>query len=134
MNEIKDCDEDREFMESSYKWFNGQYITIDEQIAMNERFIRFVESDLIREALYVHYGVNNVCYYDKETGSLYSDVGDRHDIVRVGNYPTVRFFDYESFYKWFIDYEYKAPHTEEQLQRVQDFFNEHPEGAMIDFG
>jgi hypothetical protein len=80
-------------------------------------------------------GIN---YYNPVTGRFYVNDPDTHDLLRVGNYPEIRFFSYDELYTRILEHRtHKEFNTSkitlQELQSLKDYWDKNP-NSMICFG
>jgi hypothetical protein len=80
-------------------------------------------------------GVN---YYNPVTGNFYVNDPNVHDLIRVGNYPEIRFFSFDEIYQWILNHR-EHPRfntskiTVQEIEAVKNYFETNP-NAMVCFG
>lgn len=119
----------------AYGW---NELTVAETIFEETARLRQIESGDLYAVWSNQPDGDGVNYYNPMTGKFYVNDPDVHDLIRVGNYPEIRFFSFEEIYRWILDHR-KDLHfntsriTVQEVEAVKNYFETNP-NAMVCFG
>ena len=106
-------------------------------LSVLERRKRIVSKGLCKRAVWNHYQSDKLFEYIDGKG-LYIDNNITHDIIRVRDYPEIKFFSFEEMLKW-IESQRNAEKantahiTQQEIHTLKEYWNNYPD-SMVCFG
>jgi hypothetical protein len=116
----------------AYGW---NELTIQETLWYHKSLLRQIENN--DEFTIWQNQPESLSYYNPVTKLFYVE-GVTHDIMRVRNYPDIKFFSFEEMNKWIEEHknhdEYNTSGvTEEEINDLKEYWTKHPD-SMVCFG
>lgn len=78
---------------------------------------------------------DDINYYNPVTKRFYVDNKITHDIIRVGNYPNIKFFSFDEMFNWIEKHRTHADYntskiTELEISRLKEYWDKYPDSMV----